>query len=504
MRSPGRFALVLALALGACEVAQDVPAIVPPDADAVHDSGVADLTIVATPADALALRRVKHLVGDLELRVGESFALPDLVEIDGTIRLVGGPIPAGADSTRVPTVSLPALQRIAGHFAVSEGTFAIDAPRLATIGGDWTVTDVALGAMALPALTDIGGSVHLARFSAADDGALIAALPLLRTIGGSLELSDGPVFTFAAPALKAIGVDLEIADVSVALDLGALVEIGDDLRIEHATLDSLTLGRLETIRGDLLVTSSQGEGLERFEPANLATVVGDIRLTDLGSLRNVGLDALVDLGRALVVSDNPALTSVSARVLGETHGDVIVRAGSVVRVALEGLTSVGGDLRVEDSPSMDLHAPLLETVTGSLVVRNGSLARLGTSALRAVGRDVTLTGLAVEGHELVLDRLTTVGGTMDVEATRYLERVILSQLRNVGSIQGGFATGDFLLTDNQHLVFVGVAALVSVTRDLTVRDNPALEAQTIVSAFGTVSVGGAKTVCDNRDDAICP
>lgn len=504
----GRCAVIWALgaaALGACDVAQDVPAIAPLDTSDAHDVLHGDVTIVASPEDALALRRLKHIVGDVEIRAGQALALPDLVEIDGSLRIVGGLIPAGAEPRATPVVSLPALQRVAGRFAVSDGTFAIDTPQLVTIGGDWRATDVALASISFPALETIGGSVQLARFSAAasDGRALTAALPVLRAVGGGVELSDGPSFTFAAPALTTVGVDLEIADVVVSLDLGALREIGDDLRVEHATIDALTLGALETIRGDLLVTSSEGKGLERFEPGRLATVVGDIRLTDLGSLRAIGLDALVDLGRALVVSDNPQLTNVSARVLGVTHGDVIVHAGGVVRVSLEGLTTVGGDLRIEDSPSMELHAPLLEAVTGSLVVRNGSLARLGASALQAVGRDVLLTDLAVEGHEVVLDRLSAVGGTVAIETTRFLERVIVSRLRSVGSIQGGFPIGDLVLTDNQHLVYVGATGLLSVTRDLTVRANPALDAQTIGSAFGTVSVGGAKTICGNRDDSAC-
>ncbi|MFO0749114.1 MAG: hypothetical protein U1F43_26145 [Myxococcota bacterium] len=515
-------ALVLCTTLStACEDQAAVPFGVDTvgSSDGVSASGD---VVVLTRADIVKLAGVRHIEGDLEIRMTTAVALPDLETIGGSLRL------AGTAATEVtPDVSLPALERIGldlavaytkdsgrlqlpsltevgRHVALTHGTWDVDLGALKTIGGDLRVNDASLVGIDLGKLASVGGAMRILRFGLARGTVVSVALPSLREVTGDVELAQGADLDFSAPLLATIGRDLDVSGLAVSLSLPGLTRLGDDLLVDDVTMTALDLSHLATVEGEIAIDGARGDGLADLELGALHTVVGSLTLRDVANLGRASLPALVDLGGALDLEQVPSLARLELAALTHTNGDLIVRQAGNVLVLAQVLASVGGDLRIEDCGRMQANLPALTSIVGSLSIRGGTLVDPGVPKLATVGRDLVLQDLSVELDTLTFAALTSVSGTLRAAQTIYLDRLRLPLVTQVGSVQGGFPIGDLDVRENFALIELGLPLLASVARDVAVRDNPRLPVADVTAALAGITVGGSTTVCGNDGGDACP
>jgi len=539
MRDDARLvALGLALALSAgCDTSSSG---LPPITDASDITSSGDVTVpigsndgpafvgnvtLAAKSDEVLYADVAVIVGDLVITAQDAagIRLDALEEVTGAITIVGTAAQEASGNltltklTRVGgnlsatythsvgTFELPNLRTIGGHLDLSHGIFEIRAGRLESINGDLRVRDARLVGVQLSSLGTLGGSLRGNRFSAAvDGGSLDLELASLRTVGGDIELTAGPPTYLKARRLAWLAGDLDFADTAVGIELPSLASVSGDVRLERLDAFVFALDSLADVGGDFLISASGGAGLESVSLPSLATVAGRVVLTELSDTAELHLDTLHDVGRVFRVEDNPKLSSFSAQALPTLHSDLsISENGLALLIDLPSLTTIGGDLRLDENGGIDARLGLLDTVTGDVRVTTTRVTRLALPALATVGRDLIARDLASSEGVLAFPSLATVGGDLQVIRTAYVTTVLAPLLTTVGQTLDGFPRGDLRLEQNQHLANLDFSTLEHVVGAIAVFGNSALSDEVVEDALAEVSQGGTRTVCDNLEATAC-
>jgi hypothetical protein len=220
---------------------------------------------------------------------------------------------------------------------------------------------------------------------------------------GDLVVSDDDTLT-ALDGIECVegSVTVELTDLE-QLSLPNLLRVTGSFHIEaNHRLGRLQLGTLKTIDGDFIVRDNQAL-IDLSGLPLLSTVGGDVHIGgELSFYGNAlvtslaGLQSLEAVGGDFVVGNNRALNSLNGWTL----------------------TSVGGALRVVESPALnDIGALSVLTQTGTDLVLSrldalGNLA--GLEALTTVGGDLQLGGREVDEGNAALNSVVQLTGLTQV------------------------------------------------------------------------------------------
>jgi hypothetical protein len=133
--------------------------------------------------------------------------------------------------------------------------------------------------------------------------------------------------------------------------------IAGTLVVYDATLTSLELPHLETIRGDLLLTPLNGGDhyLTNLDLSSLVSVEGDVSIVDHYSLENLdGLSGLTSVGGKLEIGWNDALTGLAGlSSLSSVGGNLTISGNqSLTSLGMNALTEVGGGISITQNSSL--------------------------------------------------------------------------------------------------------------------------------------------------------
>lgn len=490
------------------------------------DEGTLRGDVVLTSVESAALYDgVKIITGDLviEVRAAEQVTLPNVERVDGSLVVVGA-----ADVEVTGLISLPRLVRVGlnvtvahvqegavldlpvlafvgGHLDVSHGALSVRAPALTDVNGDLRVHDVELRALSLGALATIGGSLRLGRFSVGGDlSSLDLSLPVLARLDGDLELWSGPSVRVSAPRLVTLGGDLDVTRMGIDLSLPALAHVGGDVRLENLDVAGLELRALEDVGGEVRAVGCGGAALETLDLEALATVGGSVDLLELDDVVTVALDGLRTLGGRLRVSRVPALALVNAPALTAVPTDLDVSWNGDVTLVLPQLAAIAGELSLQGNAAIDAQLGALTSVGGNVLVTDTRLEGLGAGKLASVGRSLRLIGVESELATVSFPALGRVAGDVELRRVLGASSFTMNAVTAVGThgLDGG--AGDLAIVDNEGLTAFGFALLADVAGDLTIRGNPRLPRAVIDAYVVQMMVGGASVVCGNLGDPACP
>lgn len=272
-----------------------------------------DFTI-NTPADALALRGVRHVKGHLHINDtgARSLTLARLERVDGSIVLGGNPV--------IESVAMPSLRTVGGAVQVGSNPALVSftLPLLETVADELVFADnAALASLDLPALTTVTGFVGV----------------------------------FSNPALALI-------------DLSALATVKDDfVMFENTALASLDLSRLKTLEGKEFVIAGN-PALPSLDLSALTTATGTLVFVENAALASIDLSALVSLEGAFSVAENAVLATLSTdavRSIGASAG--IAANPRLEALSFQSLVTVKNDFLVFDNDSLlSVSLDALETV----------------------------------------------------------------------------------------------------------------------------------------------
>jgi hypothetical protein len=292
--------------------------------------------------------------------------------------------------------------------------------------------------------------------------ATLAGLENLLTVGGDVEIvGDDALYNLdGLGSLTTIGGDLRITRNAALQNLSGVDARGPGSPIQHLGLDSLL-----TVGGDLALGGADTRGA-----CPTSTTVGNPTLGDLE-----GLKSLTSVGGDLLVEDHAALTSLAGlRALSALGGDggVTIRRNDALDnlVGLEGL-SLAYDVDVSDNSTLTSLQGLEALVSvNSLTVRDNT-------ALQAL---------------FPLARLDVVGDTLDISRNPSLSTLSgLDELRSIG--------GDLIVDHNTTLIsLIGLNQLYSVGGALSVTDNEAL-----ITLRGLDGVRSTPTLDVQRNVSLC-
>ena len=454
---------------------------------------------------------------------------PATVERLAHARVITGSLVIRSDQP----VSLPKLAYVGGMVEVVPGAVetSIDAPALAQVGGDLVLDQpkALAGAIALPSLTRVGGSVHVAQ---ADVDAVTA--PTLAAIGGSLSFAATGVAKIDLPSLAQVGGTLSLTglDGVTEVALPALTQIGAGLDVGGVSaLPGLALPALRTIGGEVAVTGDAA--LAAFELVALERIGGNLYLSELPGLHRVGLPALTSLGadaadgtgssisgtglselalpaltampRRLDAGHNPELVALKLPALPVVDSLVLFDDDKLGVLDLSAAASIG-ELRLSATPS--IVAPASSAVTGQLELTGPAITqmpaiRIGESAavlvdraaitdLRGLVSDGVIGGLSLQND----DALTSLAGLETVGAFRsglYIERCgALTSLAGLDHVAG--VGGSITLDYNDALTNLdALGALSIIGGDLTILHDAKLSSIAGLDRVGSIGVAFAHT-----------
>ncbi len=526
-RAPRRrwWPLILAFQAG-CTGAIDSP---PGDASLADSIGNADgATLlgdvtIRSAAEVEHLRGVRRITGDLVITMQDdvSIAFPELRAIEGSLlalgdeqRKVSGRLELPALETlggnleldwtaATAEISAPLLTDVGGHVRLTHGVWHVALPSLTSINGELRFTDGNLHALDVSALAHIEGSLVLARVAWLAPGSPPFALPALESIGDSLDVQDCSEIALSMKELVSIAGDVELSDMALWIDLPALERIGDDLRIASLALHAADLRALASVAGDLSIDNSSALPAELAFPA-LASVAGGLVLRRLGSVERILMPNLTTIGRVLAVSDNATLARLDLARLAATTSDVMIASNGPLALDASALARVGGDLLITDNARLQLGLGKLVEVVGTLRVAGGTVVAIDLAALAKVGRDLDLIGFSSEVDEIALGALITVNGSLRINDTHYLDRFDCERLPVIGDFANAELHGDLEVRGNSDLAAISFPALAAVRKSIVVRDNRVLDDATAARELDDVVVGDQRAVCDNGGAESCP
>ena len=344
--------------------------------------------------------------------------------------------------------SIDCLCEVGGDLTVW-GRPEVAAPRLQHIGGDLRVVATELQTLELPSLESIGGAVTVTD----NPDLLTVSLPWLSQASELTITANPALITLDLPHLASVDGALHLEDnrALTDLDLYRLAHIGGDLwLVDLPLLPSLaSLDTLETVGGEVLLTQLDAvETLGGF--ALLSSVDSALIIRSNTSLDLLdALNQLTVLGGDLVIEDNPSLQDVSGFQLLVDAPSLTVNDNPLLEsvVGFVNLETVDADLLFEDSPALSTVDGLqaLTSVGGDLRLLNTGLSSLPEwEHLTSVGNDVVLRDNAGLSEITRANALTSIGG-----------RLVIQQNPNLD-------------------LFTGLRELTAVGGKLTVRDNETL------------------------------
>jgi hypothetical protein len=206
------------------------------------------------------------------------------------------------------TLSAPQLTDIDDSLAFTESSVAsLDLPSLERIGGNLWTYHSRETTIDLPALLEIGEDLAYCNSWTLEE----LSMPSLATIGGDFCLSDEHMETLELPALTSVdSMWLESDDTLATLSLPSLQSVTSRFYLELAGITDLDgLAGLRSVGSDLTITGNTSlsdiSGLH-----GLDSVGADLTITDNASLSDVQAWDLVhaigkgDIGGAITISGN--------------------------------------------------------------------------------------------------------------------------------------------------------------------------------------------------------
>lgn len=165
-------------------------------------------------------------------------------------------------------------------------------------------------------------------------------------------------------------------------------------------------------------------------------------------------------------------------------------------VAFTGISSIGGDLRFENTTKGLVDLYRLRTLGGSLKASAGGWA-LWTPALSTINGGIDIRDAS---HlVLTLDNLTAFGGPLRIERAQGLTALSLGRITKLRS-----AGEAVRIIGNPDLTALRLGAITTLEGDLRITNNPRLARATIDQALTGIIVTGTSTICGNLDDEACP
>ncbi len=331
-----------------------------------------------------------------------------------------------------------------------------------------------LGAVDLPELVEVTGTLRLDQLDDVTPPGFTAALVCLSRVGGGLVIDGSVVSAFSLPRLEEVNGPLTLEDGLPGLSLPKLTRVGAQLTLEQlAITDASGLAALRDL-GGLLVNDNPElvslAGLDAIRELRASLLVrNNPQLATLAPLDDVS-----GVGGVLQVTDNAALPECEAEALRDalvangfrdvalvSHND---EDASCAWLAAEPCPPVLGPVECPaDAPSLTLASdadvaaaaavtcagdlliapgvtsaclPALAEVSGSLTLGDGNTAtRVDLPALRTVG---SLYGSGPVLTALELPRLETASA-LELFGLPVLERLYLPRLDSVG---GSFRVRD--------------------------------------------------------------
>ena len=416
------------------------------------------------PTAVARLARAQVVTGDLEL--GAAASLPQLAIVGGNLRYGAGD--AGA-------IALPALAEVGGGVFMYQSAGAASWPALIRIGGDVYIDTLGLEVLehlSAPRLTRIAGSFVISSVRQLE-------APALSEIGGALSIGRTGFVDVPLPALTRVGGPLFIAynEALTRVDgLAALQRVDGDVRIiDNPVLADVVLPALAEI-GSVGAPAGLTVAGAPVRSVRLPTTLSIYGLVELGgpALEELDVSGLGYAG-AIAITDAPLLTRVDLSAL-RTLGDLsttwdgnrdrptglLLRNTHVQDLLLPELATSRGYLLFDRDPALNaIRLPSLLEVRGlSVMWTCTSVAAIAAPRLSGPVESLILRAPVTE---LDLSALRTVSDTLRIQLTR-LGALALPHLESVGTLE---------LLDNASLVDARLGSLSSL-RSLVILDNRAL------------------------------
>jgi len=450
------------------------------------------------------------IMGNDQLRALE---LPQLQRVEGDLYVAGNP--------QLSSLALDRLSRVGRDLILENNERLTSAPaHLSWIEGDITVArNPQLGAVRLwlydragtIAVTDNASLASLS-ISMRDFWCSSCAAPLgAIRVTGNAALATLDVTAGFLDGLYAAGNDA-LTDATIrARVLGDLTVNGARLRklwLESWNLDDRSridgtlsvVGPVEqllattfgggAVVGGLVVDGTRLTGLNR----TIAYVNGRLTLRHNALLQQAEfLEATGDIR----IEDNDALTWFWIYQQETLHGDVDIIGNAVLPTVagIQHTRAIEGSLTIIDNPALVRPAMYgLQTLGGNLRYSGlPALQSLDLYSLETIGGYLSVVDTGLHAWE-GLDRLTSAGA-VSIGANPTLEDIALPALRYAGdSLQ---------VYDNPGLRRLGLGALQSV-HSAYVSDNRALPVCAIQVLFARLGTDGSRYQSGNDDAGVCP
>lgn len=503
--------LLLVTLVAGCDVNTEPPPLRDVEVE-VDDTG-ATLT-TTTISDPAELDGIEHVRGHLVIAAAGPIRLPDLVVIDGDLRVVGSEArPTRADlnlpklariggnleigwTTDRAKLLAPRLSEIGGHLNIFEGDWAVSLPSLEKVNGDVRFTHGTLESLELDGLKELGGSFRAIAVSAAR--AVSYKLDGLEGVGVDFVVQGGSAL-IDAPRCLSIGGSLVIDGTTASVSFEGLREVLGDVRVEDSIINGFDLGGILDIGDDLVFDHVAGTSFESVELYALVSVSGGIRVVSVEGVKSVGFPSLLEIGGSFVVSDAPSLTAIVATLVETLGGSLIVTDVGNVQVTLSLLTTVGGDVISSGNLAWQGNLFNILDIGGDLRMTHQDFVLLGMSSLVNVSGSILMDDLTggSQFDELRFDSLRTVGRSFQISNTRKLERFAVDALLSVQD-------GDFVVRDNANSGGITFPALGAVAGSIIIRDNPKMPTDSLMNELSDVESSGPPLVCGNLGGDPCP
>jgi len=504
--------VVLAVCLlAACELNTAPPPL--SEVDAVSgDTGITVTTTTITePAELAGIDRVR---GNLVIAATRPIRLPDLVVVEGDLRVlgtearpvmadlnlpklarVGGNLEIGWTTGRAKLLA-PTLAEVGGHLSLFEGEWSISLPSLKEVNGDVRLTHGALESLELDRLATVGGSIRAIAVTPARGVGY--ALPSLEGVGVDFVIQGGSAF-IDAPRCLSIGGSLVIDGATAGVMFTGLREVMGDVRVEDSTIEGFDLGGILAIGDDLVFDRVAGGSFERIELYALASVGGDVRIDDVEGLTFVGFPALLAINGGFIVANAPLLEEVVATRVVTVGGSLILENAGDVELTLIQLVTVGGDLVSSGNLAWQGNLFQITDIAGDVRISHQRVMQLGLLNLASVGGSVVLDDVSgsPEPDELRFDSLRTVGRSFKLINTHSFERCTFDALLTIQD-------GDLVVRDNPDLTRLTLSGLGAVAGAVIVRDNPKLPIDDVLRELSDVESSSPVDICGNLGGDPCP
>jgi hypothetical protein len=167
------------------------------------------------------------------------------------------------------------------------------------------------------------------------------------------------------------------------------------------------------ITGSLTISGTDEEGAEDFALLHtLEEVGGALYIDGNAALTSLSFDSLTDVGGDIVIYDNAALTSLSFDSLTTVGGKLnIILNGALTSLSFDSLTDIGGDLYIEDNAALtSVSFDSLTTVGAELYFAfNHALPSVSFDSLTDIGGSLYMSSNA-SLMWFSVDSLTDIGG----------------------------------------------------------------------------------------------